>query len=208
MAKQALHLEVRGDKNVFMNEEFATDSAGDSPLQWFAVQVKPRAEKVVAAIAANKGYEEFLPLQKVRRRWSDRVKLLDLPLFPGYLFCKLRAENRLPLLTIPGVCGLIGVGKTPLPIEDAEIENIQAAVRSGLWAEPCAFLSSGQLVRLEEGPLVGMEGFYVESRKQHRIIVSVTLLKRSIEIEIERDWIRPLRTSIPSIPYQLASVQN
>jgi transcription antitermination factor NusG len=197
-----------------MVEEAAVCPQADKPLQrWFAVHVKPRSEKTVALIAGNRGYEAFLPLQKVRRRWSDRVKQLEIPLFPGYIFCRLAVAHRLPLLMTPGVLGLVGVGRTPLPIEDTEILNIQAVVNSGLWAEPCAFLESGQSVRLEEGPLAGLEGLYVESRSEHRIVVSVSLLRRSVAIEIEREWVRPLRngnlkTQVQAAPLRLAGISR
>ncbi len=191
-----------------MAEEAAVYPEADKPVeQWFAVQVRPRSEKAVTSIASNRGYEAFLPLRRVRRRWSDRVKQLDMPLFPGYLFCRLEVSHRLPLLTVPGVLGLVGVGKTPLPIDDAEIFNIQAVVKSGLWTEPCAFLESGQLVRLEGGPLAGLEGLYIESRSEHRIVVSVSLLRRSVGIEIEREWVRPLRSLNLRAPLQSSALQ-
>jgi len=160
--------------------------------RWFALRVKPRFEKTVATIARNKGYEEFLPLYQCRRRWSDRFQSVELPLFPGYLFCQLNPEFRLPLLTIPGALHFIGIGRIPAPIEDEEIAALQAAMRCGLWAEPWPFLNVGQRVRLEEGPLAGLEGLLIEVRKKQRLIVSVTLLKRSVAVEIERDWVRPL----------------
>jgi len=160
--------------------------------RWFALRVKSRCEKLVATIAHNKGFEEFLPLYWSRRRWSDRTKSVELPLFPGYVFCRLNPEYRLPLLTIPGAIQFAGIAKTPVPIEDAEIAVIQAAVRSGLSAEPWAFLEVGQRVRLEEGPLAGIEGIFIEERKQCRVVVSVTLLKRSMAVEIDRNWVRPL----------------
>ncbi len=191
-----------------MIEQVAVPPVADKPRQqWFAVQVKPRSEKTVSLIAHNRGYDAFLPMQKVRRRWSDRIKVLEMPLFPGYLFCRLEPAHRLPLLTVPGVFGLVGVGKTPLPIQDSEISNIQAVVQSGLCTEPCAFLESGQLVRLEEGPLAGLEGLYVESRSEHRIVVSVTLLRRSVGIEIEREWVRPLRNQTLKVPVQGSPLQ-
>src|SRR5205085_5738668 len=121
--------------------------------QWFAVRVKSRCEKVVAAMAQNRGFEEFLPHYHCRNRWSDRVKSVELPLFPGYLFCRLNPEHRLPLLTIPGVLHIVGIGKTPVPVEDAEVAAIQSAVRSGLAVEPWSYLEVGQRVRLEDGPL-------------------------------------------------------
>jgi len=160
--------------------------------RWFALRVKPRFEKTVATMARNKGYQEFLPLYQCRRRWSDRFQSVELPLFPGYIFCQLNPEFRLPLLTIPGALHFIGIGRVPAPIDDEEIAALQTAMRSGLWAEPWPFLNVGQRVRLEEGPLAGLEGLLIEVRKKQRLIVSVTLLKRSVAVEIERDWVRPL----------------
>jgi transcription antitermination factor NusG len=162
------------------------------PGKWFAVRVRPQAEQVVATVARAKGFEEFLPLYKARRRWSDRFKWVDLPLFPGYVFCRLDGESRLPILTIPGVLHFVGIGKAPVPIDDAEIAAIQTALKSGLWAEPWPFLDVGQRVRIEEGPLSGVEGILVEVRKKHRVVVSVSLLKRAVAVEVERHWARPL----------------
>jgi transcription antitermination factor NusG len=172
-----MHLEERSDS---------------MPYPWFALRVKSRSEKIVATIARNKGFEEFLPLYQSRRRWSDRFKSVELPLFPGYVFCRLNPEFRLPLLTIPGVLGFVGIGRVPAPIDDAEIAAIQTAVGAGLLAEPYPFLEVGQRVRVAEGPLAGLEGLLVEVRKQQRIAVSVSLLKRSVAVEIDRHWVRPL----------------
>ncbi len=162
------------------------------PQQWYAIRVKSRCEKIAATMAQNRGFEEFLPLYQCRHRWSDRVKSVELPLFPGYIFCRLNPEHRLPLLTIPGVLHLVGIGKIPAPIEDTEISAIQSAVRSGLSAEPWSYLEVGQRVRLEDGPLVGLEGILVEAHKEQRLVVSVTLLRRSVAVAIERHWARPL----------------
>ena len=162
------------------------------PGKWFAVRVKPQAERTVSAMARYKGIEEFLPLYKARRRWSDRFKWIELPLFPGYVFCRLAGESRLPILTIPGVLHFVGVGKIPVPIDDAEIAAIQASTQSGLVAEPWPFLNVGERVRIQEGPLSGVEGILLEVKNKQRVIVSVSLLKRSMAIEIERHWARPL----------------
>ncbi len=164
----------------------------NNDARWFALRVKSRFENVVAMMAANKGVEEFHPVYRCRRRWSDRLKQVEFPLFPGYIFCRLDPQYRLPLLTIPGVLHFVGIGKTPVPLEDAEITAIQAAVHSGLTTEPWPFLEAGQRVRLQEGPLAGLEGFFVATSKPDRLIVSVTLLKRSVAVTIERHWATPL----------------
>src|SRR4030088_2704558 len=93
------------------------DSADSDPRRWFALQVRSRAEKMVSTIAHHKGFEEFLPLYESRRRWSVRSKVVALPLFPGYVFCRLDPQYRLPVLTIPGVVSFVGVGKIPCPID-------------------------------------------------------------------------------------------
>jgi transcription antitermination factor NusG len=179
--------------------------------QWFALRVKSNCEKTVAAVARNKGFEEFLPLYESRHRWSDRLKSVELPLFPGYVFCRIDPNFRLPILTIPGALHFIGVGKVPIPIDELEISTIQQAVRSGLVVQPWAYLSAGQLVRLEQGPLAGLEGVLLETRKQFRVVVSVHLLQRSVAVEIERDWVtpigadkRPLGISVPWAAMPLA----
>ncbi len=189
-----------------MEQDFTTPLDLTEPQRrWYAVHVKARAEKMVAAITHNKGYEEFLPLYKARRRWSDRMQTVELPLFPGYLFCRLGGDSRLPILTTPGVLGFAGVGKIPVPVEDVEIAAIQTTLASGLFAEPWPFLNRGEIIRLEAGPLAGMEGVYVENRKRHRIIVSVTLLQRSMAIEIDRDWVKPIRANAFAPSLQLTT---
>jgi transcription antitermination factor NusG len=166
---------------------------------WFAVRVKSRSEKSVAAIAQYNGIQHFLPLYRSRRRWSDRMKSLDLPLFPGYVFCRIDPSCRLQLLTIPGVQQIVGAGKTPLPVNDAEIMALQVAAQSGLPAEPWPFLKVGQRVFLEAGPLAGVEGLLLELRKNYRLLLSVSLLNRSVAVEIDRDWVTPLREPGPTM---------
>jgi transcription antitermination factor NusG len=183
-----------------MNSAGQTDSASHP---WFALRVKSRSEKIVSTIARNKGFEEFLPLYQSRRRWSDRFKSVEVPLFPGYVFCRLNPEFRLPLLTIPGVLSFVGIGKVPVPIDDAEIAAIQTATGSGLLAEPYPFLEVGQRVRLAEGPLAGLEGLLVEVRKQQRLVVSVSMLKRSVAVVIDRHAVRPLDAGGREISVQI-----
>jgi len=172
-----------------MHAEEQNDS---NTCSWFALRVKPRSERIVATMARHKGFQEFLPLYQSRRRWSDRFKSVELPLFPGYVFCKLDPEVRLRLLTIPNVLSFVGVGRVPIPIDETEIVRIQQAIGAGLSSEPYPFLEAGQRVRLAEGPLRGIEGILVEVRKEQRLAVSLTLLKRSMAVEIDRHWVRPI----------------
>src|SRR5262245_60511989 len=91
---------------------------------WYALHVRTRFEKVVARNARDKGFEELLPLYRRASRWSDRIKQIDLPLFPGYVFCRFNPLDRLPILTIPGVKGIVGFGKNLIPVDEAELNAI------------------------------------------------------------------------------------
>lgn len=159
---------------------------------WYAVHVRSRFESQMSTLLRRKGYEEFLPTYRCTHRWSDRAKELDLPLFPGYLFSRFDARERLPILKSPGVVAIVGLGKTPIPIPDEEIEAIRAIVRSGLPAEPWTNLTIGSRVFIEGGPLAGLEGIVAKVDKRFRLIVSVSLLQRSVGVEIERSWVRPV----------------
>jgi len=160
---------------------------------WYAVRVRAKFEKVASAVLRQKGFEEFLPLYRAKRFWSDRIKQLDLPLFPGYLFCRLDISERLlPVVTTPGVLGIVSTGRDPVSISDQEIALVQAVVRSGLPAMPWPALSAGSLVLIERGPLAGVEGFVLDADKKCRLIVSVSMLQRSVAVEIQRQWVRPL----------------
>ena len=166
---------------------------GPGQLSWYAIRIKSRLGSVTSTTLRGKGYEEFLPLYRSRRRWSDRIKELECPLFPGYLFCRFDASDRLmPILTTPGVIGIVGASKTPIPIDDDEIEAIRAILRSGLAAQPWPLLQVGSKVCLEGGPLAGLEGIITDMDKVCRLIVSVTLLQRSVAVEIDRAWARPI----------------
>jgi transcription antitermination factor NusG len=160
-----------------------------SDRNWYALRVKARSEKLVAVAARRKGYEEFVPMYCSPRRWSDRTRVLDIPLFPGYVLCRLASQTWLPLLTIPGALHFVRIGKTPIPIDGSEMHALRRATQSGFTTEPWPFLDSGPTVRLQEGPLAGLEGRLVEIGQQCRMVLSVTLLKRSVAVEVNRVWI-------------------
>jgi transcription antitermination factor NusG len=164
---------------------------------WYALQVRPRYEKQIASTLLSKGYEGFLPLYRHRSRWSDRIKEVQLPLFPGYLFCRFDVNKRLPILVTPGVMHVVGIGKTPHPVDDEEIAALQAVVISGLQAEPRSYLTVGRKVRIELGPLAGVEGILTALKGAHRLVVSVNLLQRSVSVEIDEGWITPVSPDLP-----------
>jgi transcription antitermination factor NusG len=159
----------------------------EATLPWFGLRTKSNHEKIAATVLSGKGYEQYLPTYKARRRWSDRDVITDRPLFPGYVFCRFDPKARLPILTTPGVVSVIGFGSEPAPIDESEIEAVQAVLRSGLGAEPCPFLREGQKIRIRSGALMGVEGILTKKKNEWRMIVSIEMLQRSIAVEIDRE---------------------
>ncbi|MEX2303779.1 MAG: UpxY family transcription antiterminator [Bryobacterales bacterium] len=158
---------------------------------WFALLVKPRHEKAVAAALRTKGFEEFLPLCVVRRKWSDRHKTLEAPLLAGYTFCRFEPGERVRVLRTPGVRKIVGWGASPVPVEEAEIQALQKVIQARVPASPCPYLRTGQEISIDRGPLTGLSGLLLEAKGHSRLIVSVTLLQRSVSVEVDQDWISP-----------------
>ncbi len=153
---------------------------------WFAVYVKHRHEKCVALSLQSRGYESFLPTYL---KVSQDSKKSELPLFPGYVFCRFEAQKSLPVISTPGVFSVVSSGPTPASVSDVEIENIKHMLSSGLNPRPWSYVARGQQVCIRSGPLRGMEGMVVDDTSQKWLIVSVHLLQRSVAVKIERNYI-------------------
>src|SRR3984885_1209162 len=155
---------------------------------WYGVRTRSNYEKVSASVLRGKGYDPYLPVFRLQGNRSQlQTENSQRPLFPGYVFCRFDVKKRLPILMTTGVISVLGFGKEPAPIPDVEMEAVRAVLRSGLFAEPYPYLREGQRVRIKSGSLDGVEGILVKKKNQFRVVVSVTLLQRSISVEIEGD---------------------
>lgn len=161
-------------------------SAEPNVDRWYALQLRSRWESSTASLLSCKGYQTFLPTYKNAKRGSARAKEVQGPLFPGYLFCRFNVCDRLPVLITPGVISVVGTGRVPIPVEESEIAAIQRMVSTGMHVEPCPYLEVGQRVRIEDGALSGIEGVLTSFKGSQRIVVSVSLLRRSVALEIDR----------------------
>jgi transcription antitermination factor NusG len=164
-------------------------------LPWFALQVHTTRELSVATLLQGRGYTPFLPLYQCRKRWSDRIRVSEAPVFPGYVFCRLNIQNRLPVLMTPGVTKIVGYSRVPVAVDEDEINAIQTMVKSGFPHEPWPFLEVGDRVRIEHGPLGGLEGVLLSIRGAHRLVLSVSLLRRSVALEIDAVSVKWLRSA-------------
>jgi transcriptional antiterminator NusG len=159
---------------------------------WYVLHVRPRFEKFVETHLREKGYEIFLPTYEVKRKWSDRMRTVTLPLFPSYVFCRFDVNHRLPILVTPGVNMIVGVGKAPVAVPEEEIGSIRKVIDSGVSTQPWPYLQVGETVRVENGPLEGLSGIVVRAKGEDRLVVSVSLLMRSVSVEIDRNFVKPL----------------
>jgi transcription antitermination factor NusG len=180
-------------------------SVGSDNGRWFALQVRTRWESSTAVLLSGKGYDTFLPTYKTKKRWKGRIREIDSALFPGYVFCQFDAQKRLPVLVTPGVIAVVGQGRIPMPVDDGEMAAIQTVVSSGLRAEPWPYLELGQRIRIEQDVLQGLEGILINFKGNHRVVVSVSLLRRSVALEIDRSCVTPVGSTRTEVRDALAT---
>jgi transcription antitermination factor NusG len=169
------------------------NQANRNELQrWFVLTVAPQHEISVKHHLETKGFKSSVPTYRVRRRWSDRVKTITLPLFPGYVFCRFAVDGRVPVLNTPGVRGAVSFASQLAYLEDCEIERIRRIADSGLYVEPLAGLKAGMHVKIIDGPLIGMHGVFVDVNGSARVVVNVELLNRAVAVQVDTEAVAPL----------------
>jgi transcription antitermination factor NusG len=168
-----------------LNNSIEGDRANPRCAMWYAVHTRHQHEKFVARTLANKGYEIFLPLYAEVRQWRDRTKVVELPLFSCYVFLRGDLDRRLAILTTPGVHAMVSTAGKLAGIPEEEIQTVRSVIESRVNVEPHPFLKCGDRVRVKTGALRGLEGFLVRKKGQARLIVSVSLLERSVAAEVD-----------------------
>jgi transcription antitermination factor NusG len=156
-----------------------------SKARWYAVYTCANHEKRVADQFLSRSVEHFLPQYESTRVWKDRKVRLQLPLFPGYLFVHLAAQERLRVLQVPGVVRLVGFNGSPTPMREEELERIREFLGQGWPAEPHPYLEAGRRTRVVRGPLAGMQGIVLRRKNRSRLVISFDLIQRSMAIEVD-----------------------
>jgi transcription termination/antitermination protein NusG len=175
------------------------DTPSDLPLaqdefeaHWYAAYTCANHEKRVRLQLEERQVESFLPVYDTMRRWKDRQKQLQLPLFPGYVFVRVALIDRLRVLKVPGVVKLVGFNGHPSPISDVEIDGLKNSLSCGVHAQPHPFLSSGRRVRIKGSPLKGLEGILIRRKGKLRVVLSIELIQRSIVVDVDVAEIEPI----------------
>jgi len=156
--------------------------------RWFAIQVRPQAEHMVAELLKYKGYETFLPMSRKR---TSRTVRAEVPLFAGYVFCRVCTDSQGLIVTTPGVVRILGFGRDPEPIPDIEIDSLKRVIQTGLPMQDWPQMEAGERVRLTDGPLRGCEGVVKTINQENCVILSLTILRRSVMTRVAREWLAP-----------------
>jgi transcription antitermination factor NusG len=162
--------------------------------QWYAIQTQGRQEKGVAMRLSERGLSTYLPLVTEVRRWSDRRKRMEVPLFPGYVFVytPMNDQIRVTALRAPGVTGFVTSQGQPVPIPDAEIESVQQLLSQSTPLHPHVFVSSGKRMRIRGGALDGLQGILIGTNPDWSLVISVELIQRSIALRLTGYDIEPV----------------
>ena len=172
-----------------MTQASAEMEAGNREAQWFAAHVRSNQERSVANLLEAKNLEAYVPVYGDARQWSDRMKQIERPLFPGYVFCRIAPGQRGPLQMTPGIVRIVGAGRRPVPIDDAEMEALRQVAASPLARQPYPFVAVGDTVEIRGGPLHGITGILERRKGGRKLIVGLTLLRRSVAVEFDDSWI-------------------
>ncbi len=159
--------------------------------RWYAAYTCARHEKCVAEQLGGRSIEHFLPLYETVRRWKDRRKKVQLPLFPGYVFVRIPLRDRLGVLQIPSVVRLVGFDGHPCPLAETEIEAVRTCLALKARLKPHPNVQVGRRVRVKTGPLEGLEGIVIRRKNHLRFIISLDLIRRSASVEIDAADLEP-----------------
>jgi transcription antitermination factor NusG len=160
--------------------------------RWYAAYTRPQHERSVADQAVKKGLEVLLPLAPIRRNWKQRVVHLPTPLFPGYVFVRMRLDERLKVLSIPSAVRLVSFNGKAAAISDTEIDAVRNCVTNGIDLQSHAYLDVGRWVRIKSGALQGIKGVVVEQNSTTRLVVSIQLLQLALAVTVDAADLEPV----------------
>jgi transcription antitermination factor NusG len=164
---------------------------------WFAIQTRYRYEQRIANDLSAKGLENYLPTLSEVHEGKDRKKSVNMPAFGGYLFATFEPtlRNRVRVLETTGVIRLLGNPGQPEAVPEVEIESLQLSLNSGADCIRHPFLATGTLLRIQHGPLAGLEGRLVRTANALRLVVCVASVGQAIAVEVAREDVSPIEAA-------------
>jgi transcription antitermination factor NusG len=168
------------------------DTKTEDSVGWYALTVRHQHERQIERSLMHQGWETLVPVYRRTAQWSDRTKEVECPLFSGYVLCHFSLQERIGVLNTPGVGKIVGFGGLPAAVEEREIAQIRRVVASQLRVQPWPYLKAGDRIRVERGPLRGVEGTLLRVNDALRLVIRVDMLQRSLAVELDPDMIVPM----------------
>ncbi len=140
-------------------------------LPWYVLYTKPRNEKKVAERLSEAGYTVYCPLQTVRRQWSDRIKMVEEPLFKSYLFIQIEDHRRDEVFAFPGTVRYLFWLRRPAQVRQLEINTIQKWLGEYNHEDiDISHIQTGSLVRIDSGPFTGEEAVLLDKSNKKAVV--------------------------------------
>ena len=160
---------------------------------WIVVRSKPRSEKIAYAQLKEKEIEAYLPLLKERRKWSDRKKWVEFPLFSSYLFAKIEIKNSIFVLQTHGVSSLVKFGEEIAIVQDEVVNAIKLAIDGGYQLTPAEYFIAGNAVEVIEGPMRGVKGIVAQLKGKDRLVIKIDAIQQALSIDIDTRFIKNIK---------------
>jgi transcription termination/antitermination protein NusG len=167
-----------------------SSSSEHQDCPWYALKVRTGSESMIVTLLKSRGFAPYCPTQKVRRQYSDRIKIVDAPVLPGYIFCRFDVQKKLPVISTPGVDYIVGFADGPTPIPEQQLVDLRRVIEAG--ASPVRFLTRGQKVRVTKGPLQGVEGVLIRDQGGDQLVVSIGLLQQGAALRVHECAVCPV----------------
>ena len=161
--------------------------------KWIAIYTKSRHEKVVAKKLVENGFEVYLPMLKEKRKWSDRKKWVEFPMFKSYIFVKTELKNSLFALQVSGVVKIIRFGEKIATLKESNIQAIKLMLEGGYNPKPIEYFIKGDPVEVKDGPLKGLIGEVTQIDRDNHLIIRVDAIQHSISVKIKRGFITQIK---------------
>jgi transcription antitermination factor NusG len=176
-----------------MHREMPASQLGAA--HWHAVYTNTRHEKVVARQLEERGIETFLPVYRSCHRWKDRRKLVELALFPSYVFVRISVQEKLRVLQVSGVVHLVSFNGQLAELPEQEINALRNGLKNDVYGEPHPYLRIGKKVRVIQGPMAGTEGILIRKKDKYRVVLSIDVLMRSVAVELDGSDLQAIAAS-------------
>lgn len=158
--------------------------------EWYALYIKGRHEKFVEAKLNAKDIEAYTPKVTLRRKWSDRIKLIEEPLFKSYCFARFSIYEKIKVITQPGIVNVVHFKDQYIPVPEAVINSLKILTENKIKLDPCPYIKEGQRVVIKKGPLKDVEGIVIEKRNRNTsLVISVDTIASSVQCVVDMDFV-------------------